>query len=35
MRFKYDLHVHTKEISPCARLSIEEIIDKSIVMTEG
>ena len=28
MRFKYDLHVHTKEISPCARLSIEEIIDK-------
>lgn len=30
MRFKYDLHVHTKEISPCARLSIEEIIDKYI-----
>ena len=30
MRFKYDLHVHTKEISPCARLSIEEIVDKYI-----
>ena len=30
MKFKYDLHVHTKEISPCARLSIEEIIDKYI-----
>lgn len=30
MRFKYDLHVHTKEISPCARLSVEEIIDKYI-----
>lgn len=33
MKFKYDLHVHTKEISPCARLSIEEIIDK--YMEEG
>lgn len=30
MKFKYDLHVHTKEVSPCARLSIEEIIDKYI-----
>lgn len=30
MKFKYDLHVHTKEISPCARLSVEEIIDKYI-----
>ena len=30
MEFKYDLHVHTKEISPCGRLSVEEIIDKYI-----
>lgn len=30
MKFKYDLHIHTKEISPCGRLSIEEIIDKYI-----
>lgn len=30
MKFKYDLHVHTKEVSPCARLSIEKIIDKYI-----
>ena len=30
MKFKYDLHVHTKEISPCGRLSVEEIIDKYI-----
>lgn len=30
MKFKYDLHVHTKEISPCARLSIEEIVDNYI-----
>ncbi|WP_455539178.1 PHP domain-containing protein [Terrisporobacter sp.] len=30
MKFKYDLHVHTKEVSPCARLSIEEIIDAYI-----
>lgn len=30
MRYKYDLHVHTKEVSPCGRLSIEYIIDKYI-----
>jgi len=30
MKFKYDLHIHTKEISPCGRLGIEEIIDKYI-----
>lgn len=30
MKFKYDIHIHTKEISPCGRLSIEEIIDKYI-----
>lgn len=30
MKFKYDLHVHTKEVSPCGRLSIEEIIDQYI-----
>lgn len=30
MNFKYDLHIHTKEISPCAGLSVEEIIDKYI-----
>jgi len=30
MKFKYDLHIHTKEISPCGRLSIEEIVDKYI-----
>ncbi|MGL5315518.1 MAG: PHP domain-containing protein [Peptostreptococcaceae bacterium] len=33
MKYKYDLHVHTKEISPCGRLSIEYIIDK--YMEEG
>ena len=30
MKFKYDLHVHTKEVSACARLSMEEIIDEYI-----
>lgn len=30
MKFKYDLHVHTKEVSPCGRLSIEDIIDEYI-----
>ena len=30
MKFKYDLHVHTKELSACARLSMEEIIDEYI-----
>ena len=30
MKYKYDLHIHTKEVSPCGRLSIEEIIDKYI-----
>lgn len=30
MKFKYDLHIHTKEISQCGRLSVEEIIDKYI-----
>ncbi|MGL5348715.1 MAG: PHP domain-containing protein [Peptostreptococcaceae bacterium] len=30
MKFKYDLHIHTKEISPCGRLSVEDIIDKYI-----
>jgi len=30
MKFKYDLHVHTKELSACARLTIEEIIDEYI-----
>lgn len=28
--YKYDLHIHTKEISPCGRLSVEDIIDKYI-----
>ena len=30
MKFKYDLHVHTKEVSACDRLSVEEIIDEYI-----
>ena len=28
MKFKYDLHVNTKEVSDSDRLSMEEIIDE-------
>lgn len=26
-KMKYDLHVHSKEVSPCGKMTIEEIID--------
>ncbi len=24
--FKYDLHVHSKEVSPCGKMTIDEIV---------
>ena len=25
--YRYDLHVHTKEVSPCGKLTVEETVD--------
>ena len=25
--WKYDMHVHTREVSPCGRMSVEEVVN--------